>query len=227
MGERNGTPSLRERAYLQIKAALFRGDADAANLSERQIAADLGLSLAPVRAALERLRAENLIVVTRSAGIQLPELTPDAILDFYEVRMVLESHIVDELAGRDVADRCGHIEDILEQQLICVERGRADAYHELDMQFHLALACLYGNAEMVRVLSGLRDRMHRLSSRLHTGHPERLGPNHEQHRLIFEAIRSGDGARARETLLSHLAGARSFIMDPKQRTGRRPAALAE
>lgn len=227
MSEKDGALPLRERAYLQIKAALFQGDTGTANLSERQIAADLGLSLAPVRAALERLRAENLIVVTRSAGIQLPELTPDAILDFYEVRAILESHIVDELAGRDIADRCGHIEDILEQQLLCVEQGRADTYHDLDMQFHLALASLYGNAEMVRVLSGLRDRMHRLSSRLHTGHPERLGPNHEQHRLIFEAIRSGDGGRAREVLLSHLDGARSFIMDPRKRIRRRSAALTE
>lgn len=219
-----GALPLREQAYLQIKAALFRADASNSNLSERQLAADLGLSLGPVRSAIERLRAENLITVTRNAGIQLPQLTPDAILDFYEMRSVLEGHIVESLAGRDIADRCGHIEDILEQQLGCVEQGRADAYHELDMQFHLALATLYGNAEMVRVLSGLRDRMHRLSSRLHAGHPERLGENYAQHRMIFDAIRSRDGVSARERLLSHLSGGRRFIMDPEERIKSKNAA---
>lgn len=223
---RRGSLPLREQAYLEIKTLLLKSGGDPGNLSERQIAADLGLSLGPVRAALERLRAENLIIVTRNAGIQLPELTPDAILDFYEVRSVLEGHIVETLAHRDVTDRCGHIEDILEQQLGCVERNVADAYHELDMQFHLALASLYGNAEMVRVLSGLRDRMHRLSSRLHAGHPERLSENYAQHRLIFDAIRSGDGAGAREKLLSHLAGGRSFIMDPERRVGSGRVAFA-
>jgi DNA-binding GntR family transcriptional regulator len=221
-----GSLPLREQAYLQIKAALFRTEGSGVSLSERQIAADLGLSLGPVRAALERLRAENLITVTRNSGIQLPQLTPDAILDFYEVRSVLEGHIVEALAARDIADRCGHIEDIMEQQLGCVEQGKADAYHELDMQFHLALAAMYGNAEMVRVLSGLRDRMHRLSSRLHAGHPERLGENYAQHRAVFDAIRSGDGPSAREKLLSHLAGGRSFIMDPEVRARPKPAAVS-
>lgn len=221
-----GSLPLREQAYLQIKAALFKADATNSNLSERQLAADLGLSLGPVRSALERLRAENLITVTRNAGIQLPQLTPDAILDFYEVRSVLEGHIVEALAVRDIIDRCGHIEDILEQQLSCVEQSKADSYHDLDMQFHLALATLYGNAEMVRVLSGLRDRMHRLSSRLHAGHPERLGENYAQHRKILDAIRSGDGAAARQRLLSHLAGGRSFIMDPEERIRSRKAAAS-
>jgi DNA-binding GntR family transcriptional regulator len=222
MKDRNSSAGLlREQAYHQIKAALFQSEATEASFSERQLASDLGLSLGPVRAALERLRAENLIVVTRNAGIQLPQLTPDAILDFYEVRIALESLVVQALAEQDLSDRGDHIEDILQQQLECVKHGRADAYHELDMQFHLAMASLYGNAEIVRVLSGLRDRMHRLSSRIHAGHPDRLANNYSQHRAIFEAIRAGDAAAGRAELEAHLSGARSFILDPRHQTRRK------
>jgi DNA-binding GntR family transcriptional regulator len=32
-------------------------------------------------------------------------------------------------------------------------------YHELDMEFHLGFAKLYGNVEILRALEGLKDRM--------------------------------------------------------------------
>ncbi|CAN7633837.1 GntR family transcriptional regulator [Brucella pseudogrignonensis] len=222
MATGDGPQLLREQAYNRIKSELLKSSGDLA-LSERQLASDLGLSLAPVRAALERLRVENLIVVTRNAGIQLPQLTVDEILDFYEVRSVFEGHIVEGLAARDLRDQGAHIEDILEQQTECVAKGEVDNYHELDMQFHLALASLYGNAEMVRVLAGLRDRMHRLSTRIHTGHPERLAANCAQHCEIFAAIRSGDAQAARRLLIGHLNGGRDFIMTPGSRSGPRLA----
>jgi len=216
--------TLRDQAYLQIKDALLQSDGSGDNFSERQLAADLGLSLGPVRAAIERLRAENLIVVSRNTGIQLPQLTPDAILDFFEVRLALETLVVEALAGQEISERCDYVEDILENQLECVEQGRADAYHDLDMQFHLGMATLHGNAEIVRVLGGLRDRMYRLSSRMHAGHPERLEENYSQHKAIFEAVRAGDGVAARTNLVAHLSNGKNFLMNPRHQT-RRSASL--
>lgn len=217
-------PILKEQAYERIKSVLLAPGYSPGLLSERQLSATLGISLGPVRAALERLRAERLIVVSRNTGIQVPDLTPDAILDFYEVRAVLEARVVERLATRDISARCSTIESILSEQEMCVARNEAGLYHELDMQFHLELASLYGNAEIVRVLGGLRDRMQRLSLKLHAGHPERLAQNFLQHQGILEAIRAGDPQLSQERLISHLTGGRSFILDPDQRLAGAPIA---
>jgi len=213
-----GRTSLKGKAYELIKDLLFENEASGQTYSERQLAAHLNLGLGPVRSALERLRAEGLISVIPNSGIRLPQLTAEDILDFYEVRTVLEAHLVEVLAGRQVSHRLSKVEDILGQQQDCVSRRDTATYHQLDMEFHLALAELHGNAEIVRVLGTLRDRMQRLSSRLHAGHPQRLNENFLQHCQIVEAIRAGDGTTARERLRTHLISARNFILDPESRT---------
>lgn len=210
--------SLTQTAYDGIKALLLDSQGSGAAFSERQLSAQLGLGLAPIRAALSRLRAEELIVVVPNAGIRLPDLPPRAILDFYELRTALETHVVSALAARGVAARLGPIRELLDEQEACVRAGDAKAYHHKDMAFHRALAELHGNAEIVRVLSGLRDRMQRLSSVLHAGHPDRLSANFGQHVAILDAIAAGDAAAAVGRLRDHLSHARDLVMDPLART---------
>lgn len=220
--EQHPDPSvtLADQAYERVKSILLDGQVAARGTSERQLALRTGFGLAPVRTALARLRAEGLIIVTPKSGITLPELRPSAILDFYEIRMALEEHVVGDLAARGVADRVGHIRALLQAQAACVAAGDAAAYHAEDERFHMALVALHGNEEIARVLSTLRDRMRRLSSMLHAGHPERMPRNHAQHVEILDAIVDGDGPAARERLRDHLIGARNHVMDPYSRLGR-------
>jgi hypothetical protein len=82
----------RTEAYSKIRTLLLHGDSEQ-TYSERVLAASLDLGLGPVRFALERLRAEGLIVVAANSGIRLPEITSREILDFYELRMVIECHV--------------------------------------------------------------------------------------------------------------------------------------
>lgn len=210
--------SLKEEAYRSIKEALLSSDSSTEGFSERQLAATLNIGLGSVRSALERLRAEGLIVVAPNLGIRLPEITSNAIIDFYEMRIVLEQHVLQGLAKRAANDIFADIDDIIAQQERCVQICDTAAYHALDMEFHLGLAKLYGNSEILRALEGLRDRMKRLSTRLHAGHPERLPENFEQHKQILEAVKQGDGELAKQRLMTHLTHARNFILDPNART---------
>jgi DNA-binding GntR family transcriptional regulator len=211
------SPSLhRDKAYIKIKTLLFDETADRV-YSERQLATSLRLGLSSVRSALERLRAENLISVVPNSGIRVPELTPHAIIDFYEFRAIVESHVVASVAGRLKDTQISRVDSILSQQAECVENARSEDYHDLDMQFHIALAEFHGNQEIVRNLWQLRDKMYRLSKRLHQSHPERLGINAEQHREIWREICLGDGVKAVELLQAHLRWGRNCTLDPRMR----------
>jgi DNA-binding GntR family transcriptional regulator len=207
---------LKNEAYQKIKDFLF-DDISERVYSERQLATALNLGLGSVRSAIERLRAENLIAVLPNSGIRVPELTAHSIIDFYEFRSIVEAHVVASLAGRLIQAQIAQVEAILANQEECVVRGRSQDYHDLDMQFHIALAEFHGNREIVRNLWQLRDKMYRLSSGLHRSHPERLGVNAKQHRAIWREICLGNGAKAMELLRTHLQWGQSCTLDPTMR----------
>jgi len=214
----------KDEAYTLIRDHLFSTDATYPALSERSLAAQLGLGLGPVRSALERLRAEGLITVSPNNGIRLPEITAREVLDFYEMRMVMECHLVASLAGRLSAEHSAELEKIVADQEAAADRQDTMRYHQLDLDFHTALAEFYGNAAMVRALRQLRDKMYRLSRRLHNAHPERLSVNAGQHRAIMEAVRDGNARDARRNMQTHLIWGRAFTLDPDKRLGRASAA---
>lgn len=209
---------LRDEAYLRIRRFLL-DDPSGGTHSERALAALLDLGLGPVRSALERLRAEGLIVVSPKSGIRLPEIGAREIIDFYELRLVIECHVVAAIAGTLSDGQLARVEVVLAEQEHSATTGDTRRYHQLDLDFHAVLAELHGNGEMAAALRRLRDKMYRLSRRLHEAHPERLAVNAAQHRAIFAAVRAGDARRARAAMAAHLDWGRRFTLDPDQRLG--------
>ncbi|GGD17849.1 GntR family transcriptional regulator [Aureimonas glaciei] len=206
----------KEEAYTRIKSALFESTDPEEVYSERSLSKRLELGLAPIRSAIGRLQNEGLIVVLPNAGFMLKPMTHRAIADFYEVRMVVEAHVVTSLTGRVGPAQKQQIEAILVQQADCLLDNDARTFHRLDMGFHIALARLHGNEEMIRILERLEDRMHRISVELHGRHPERLRPLVEQHHGILDEIVSGDPVVAGVKLRDHLAWGRSMIVNRGQ-----------
>jgi DNA-binding GntR family transcriptional regulator len=209
---------LKDEAYSRIRAHLLHGNSDQ-TYSERALASSLELGLGPVRFALERLRAEGLIVVAANSGIRMPEITSREILDFYELRMVIECHVVASLAGCLTEDQARRVDAILIEQEACATSGDTLRYHQLDLDFHTSFAECHGNSEMEHALRNMRDKMFRLARRMHGAHPERLAVNAAQHRGIFEAIREGNAEKAHSRMKTHLDWGRRFTLDPDRRLG--------
>lgn len=208
----------KEQAYAKIKETLFESGDPEQVYSERSLSKRLDIGLASIRSAIGRLQVEGLIVVLPNAGFMLKPLTPRAIADFYEVRTIVEAHVVASLTGHLSPGHVAKLETILQDQAECLEAKDPRTFHRLDMGFHLALARLHGNEEMIRILERLEDRMHRISVELHGRHPDRLKPLIDQHRGILEEITSGDPEVASEKLKSHLAWGRSMLVNGGRRS---------
>lgn len=205
-------PLSKEEAYTRLKSALFESTDPGEVYSERTLAKRLDFGLAAIRSAISRLQVEGLIMVLPNAGFMLKPLTSGAIADFYETRSVVEAHVVGMLTGKITSAQKAAVANIIRQQSDCLKDKDARTFHRLDMDFHIALAKLYGNEEMVRILERLEDRMHRISVELHGRHPERLAPLVEQHARILDEIFSGNPDVAREKLQTHLAWGKSMII---------------
>lgn len=59
-------------------------------INEVELAAQLGVSRTPVRAALNRLESDGFVASVPNKGFYARELTPDAVRDLYELRAAIE-----------------------------------------------------------------------------------------------------------------------------------------
>jgi DNA-binding GntR family transcriptional regulator len=210
-----GRGLLKERAYAEIKKRILsNGFAAGVFLAERQLASDLGMSKTPVRAALERLELEGFVTISPQQGIIIRDLSVHDIADQYEIRAALETFVLRAVAGRLTPPQRHRLEANLQAQKAnlssCdVERGIA-----LDQEFHILFCELLGNREILRVMGQLRDKIHRIISRVFKINPGRMSDSYADHCAIAQAVIEGDGALAARRLEEHLELGKRCLLSP-------------
>ena len=219
-GKNNGLATrrsfLKEEAYERIKERLLNSDYPPGSfLSERQLAASLGMSKTPVKAALERLESEGLISVSPQQGIVVRELSVREIADQYEIRAVLESYALRTLAGQLTPDQVARVRANLTAQARL--RGSFDVTKgvELDAEFHTQFVEFLGNGEILRVIVQLREKMQRVITEVFRLCPARIDTSYDEHAAIAAAVIAGDGAQAAELLIRHLELGKRLILSPR------------
>src|ERR671933_2776206 len=92
-------------AYDRLRHAIMRLELEpGAGVSEAQLVDAFGFSKAAVRAALARLRAEELVVAEARRGHVIAPLTMRDVLEIYELRLQLEPPAAEAAAGRIAPD---------------------------------------------------------------------------------------------------------------------------
>jgi DNA-binding GntR family transcriptional regulator len=209
---------LKQRAYDALKRRIQEAVLEPGTfLSERQLAAQLGMSKTPVKAALERLEAEGFIAVSPQQGIVVLDLSIHEIADQFEIRLALESFVLRSIAGRLSDDQACRVHKNLESQQQAAESEDISASVELDAEFHALFCEFMGNREIVRVMSRLRERIHRVITRVFGQDVSRLAVSLEEHRRIAEAVLNGNPDRAAEAIEEHLQYGKQQLLSPRRR----------
>ncbi len=119
--------TLNELAYSRLKHALLSGRLEpGSTLTLRELAAQLGTSMMPVREAVTRLSAENALAVLPNRGIKVPTLDQVTASELWRLRELLEGDACAEAARHVTAAelvRIRELRDALEAH------GRAGALH--------------------------------------------------------------------------------------------------
>ncbi len=209
---------LKQRAYdalkKRIQEALLK---PGTFLSERQLASQLGMSKTPVKAALERLEAEGFIAVSPQQGIVVLDLSVHEIVDQFEIRLALESFVLRSVAGRLNDDQACRVRDNLEAQQQAAAAEDIFGSVELDAEFHALFCEFLGNQEIVRVMSQLREKIHRVITRVFGRDVARLAKCLAEHRAIAEAVLSGNSDQAAQALEEHLQYGKQQLLSPRRR----------
>lgn len=180
-------------------------------ISERAVAAELGISRTPLREALRRLEGEGLLERLPGGVLRARRIPVEEFLEIQQIRRLLEGEAAAMAAGRvDAAlleDMRGRIDALLASKAALPEREAARL--ALDIQLHRAIATAAGSANLARLIEEQRRRMMLFA----TPHPpERLEEACAQYRAVIEALAVGDAAAARAAMAAHVDALRAAIL---------------
>src|SRR3954470_5961595 len=181
-------PKLSTVAYGAVLDMILRGAIAPGELvTERQIAARLGMSRTPVREAVRRLEGEGTLERQRGGALVVRPHSMEEFLHALAVRRLLEGEAARLAAGKMAPELLAAARERIARLRA---EGLGESARQDDRDFHASIAAASGNPVLAMAISDLRKRtsMFRLG-RL----PERLDQVCDEHLAIVEALAGGDG----------------------------------
>lgn len=201
-----------DRAYQALRDDIVGGRLPAgAVLSEIELAARLGVSRTPLRAALARLALEGLVDTTRGRTGVVPEVSRESVIELFELREALEAQAARLAARRGDPEIFAALADEFAHAAETLDAGGVDAYYDVITRFDRALDAAVANPAILSALEGVRIHLAR-ARRFAADNPARLLRAADEHRLICEAIRDGDEALAASATSVHLRASLTSIV---------------
>ena len=216
--------TLWDRAYVALKSALLAGRfAPGERVVLRQVADDLGISLTPVRDAVNRLIAERILErggVGQGGGATVPLLNADQFGQLMTVRSSLEPLAAAAAAARATPAQLDEVEAFLVEMKRSVKENRTEQYLEAHYRFHFGI---YAVCKMPIVLEIIESAWLRCGPTLTLALPEYIPglKRYASHVATLSALRRGDGERAAVAIRADIDSARKDIGALLEKAGRR------
>jgi DNA-binding GntR family transcriptional regulator len=206
--------TLWDRAYATLKAALLEGRfAPGERILLREVADSLGISLTPVRDAVNRLIAERVLErgsVGQGGGATVPLLDAEQFAQLMTVRGSLEpvaAAAAATVASREQLDAVEHC--LLEMKQAVAER-QPEHYLEAHYRFHFGI---YGSCKMPIVQEIIETAWLRCGPTLRLALPEYVPAlkRYEFHVAAMNALRQGNGEQAASAIRADIESARQDV----------------
>jgi DNA-binding GntR family transcriptional regulator len=192
--------NLQEQLYQRIRQDLLSGRFEPGErLKIRDLAANLGTSPMPVRAALQRLVAEGALEGEPQRSLRVPPMTRERYEHIYQVRLSLEGLAVELATPRLSRDDISALREYVEQMDRAIEQRQVQAYLDANSQFHLTLYQACGNPVLLRSIESLWLQVGPFFNRLFTDADMSLRFN-DFHEEALSALGAGDAKAARQAM---------------------------
>jgi GntR family transcriptional repressor for pyruvate dehydrogenase complex len=183
---------------------------------ERELAVLLGVSRPSVRSGLQALAGMGIVHIRQGAGTFItagPPALDSEPLNFlaalhgftrpqmFEARVALEVHVAGMAAQRANAETLIAISDETTAMFASLDSPESFLLH--DIRFHRAVAAAAANPVLSAVVEMVSTAFHRMR-RTTIARAHDLKDAAEEHRAIYQAIRSRDAERARRAMAEHL-----------------------
>lgn len=190
--------------YAALREAIINAELEPGRqLSENELAAQLGVSRTPIREALARLRDDRLVEIVPQLGTFVSHISVDAVGDAQFMREALECSAV-----RLAADRAGEAEIAALRAIVARQQAARDArdlegFVRLDDELHETLCDVSGHAVAWTVVQRINAHLKRIR-RLSVPQPDYIGKMVAEHEEVVEAVARHDADAAEAALRHHL-----------------------
>jgi len=202
------------QAMEQIRQLIFDGElAAGSDHLESELADRLGMSRTPVREATLMLAQQGLLEVRPRKGVRIATLSLKDMEEIYAVLTELEALAAEEAAGKGCSDEdLAALKQSIEAMEDALKREDREAWAMADNDFHAELVRLGGNSRVQSIVSMMANQVRRARAMTLYIRPLPVKSN-EDHRAVYDAIKKGDAALARERHRSHRQHAREVLIE--------------
>lgn len=189
--------------YDQVKAMAvsFRlrpGD----RLNEVALSKELGVSRTPLREALNRLVAERLFDFRPGQGFFCRPLNAQSVFDLFELREIIETAAVRAACLKATDDQLTDLRDELYATGIDITGLTVQEAVSRDEAFHLGIARLSGNAELLQILTRINERIRYI--RWISMSLDRVQRSKDEHKRVMQALLDRNAEEAARVLGAHI-----------------------
>ncbi|GGP01021.1 FadR/GntR family transcriptional regulator [Wenjunlia tyrosinilytica] len=185
---------------------------------ENELCDELGVSRGPLREAVRMLAALRVVEPRHGSGTYVSQLRPEDIigslsltvdllplaglLEVYEIRRILESHMAAQAAARVTAESLRTVMEPMEAMEAQQDPSKTST---LDHRFHSAIARIGGNPALESLLEVFRARSRAYQLFTLPQSAEIKRASDEEHRAIATAIANRDPVAAATAAATHVA----------------------
>jgi DNA-binding GntR family transcriptional regulator len=166
----------------------------------KAIAEELGMSFIPVREALRILESEGFVTFVNNRGTWVTPLSLEDANDLYSTRIEFESQVV-RMSTPFSASELDALDGLLDELHDALVANETRRVVELNREFHFSLYRKSGSPRRIKVIEHLWLHSQRYQT---LSVEQREDAGDREHRVIVDALRQGDHARAGDLLGEHL-----------------------
>lgn len=193
-----------DKVYKQIKKAILNGQITSNEMfTEVQLAESLNTSRTPVRAALQDLIKEGLIVSHARKGMCVRKITEEERDEIFLLRIQIESEIIRRITPAITDEQIGILRGIYNEQLDAMNQDDGIKFIDLDQKFHITLIRFGSYTIIEQILLNLHNLSHLIGLKAvsRKGRMTTVAVEHEQ---IIKALEKRDPEEAARCMVDHL-----------------------
>ncbi len=201
---------LKEEIYDALHRQIIAGKYGPGDwLRQEDIASQMGVSMTPVREALDLLVSAGLAERVPYRGVRVREMTTNDVVEAYGLRLVLEEITAREAAINITPKQIADLEKILNEMKKFVKLNDMPRERQLSREFHSAIAEASGNHLLIKLYAVtanafpdwlLYEALYRKPELLAGS----VAQTHEEHTAIVNALAKHDVDKAVQASIVHV-----------------------
>lgn len=185
------------------------------------LAQKLGVSLTPVRSAVQMLTSDGLVEIRPRSGTFVATLSPQDLEETFDIRLALELLAMEKAIRFITPSQLERLQELLNTLAECMDKEDGRQLHDdANHEFHQILIEASGNKRLLDMYESLNA--HIQIARLHAERTDwraRLQAEQKEHEEMLAAVKGKDTRAAVSAARRHIEGAKRALMTQLQGQG--------